>query len=207
MADGYCYFNDDRFWRCHADGSALQIWYPSKGIWVLTNDIADIVIKDFRQNNISGGSTALPPGGEGVEDAVNWAIAIANDESHGYDQNTRDSGVDFDCSSLTCWAFRENGFDIPFPSCATFTMVDVFEAAGFTWYPGMGNDSSELYRGDILLNINNHVAIYIGDGQLVEASQNEFGDINGGAPGDQSGAEIHVGGFYSYPWDGILRYV
>lgn len=205
QSDGYIYFNDDVMWRCYSDGSNLQRFYFTKEIWVRSNDITNINIRNLS----TAGGTSLPPGGAGVEAAVNWAIAIANDNSHGYDQPTRDSGVDFDCSSLVSWAFRENGFNIPSPSPATWTMVSAFTDAGFTWYPGMGNDSSELYRGDILLwepQSNGHTAIYIGEGELVEALINEFGGISGGQAGDQTGNEIRITGFYSYPWGGILRY-
>ena len=38
-------------------------------------------------------------GSEKIEAAVNWAIQIANDNSHGYDQANR-WGPDYDCSSL-----------------------------------------------------------------------------------------------------------
>lgn len=202
QSDGYIYFNDDTFWRIYADKTNLQRFYIDKQIWVRTDDITDIQITATS----SHGGTPLPPGGSGVEDAVLWAISIANDNSHGYDRGDRDGGVDFDCSSLVSWAFRENGFDIPLPSPATYTMKEPFIAAGFTWLEGIGNDSSQLFRGDILLNINDHVAIYLGNGQVVEALINEFGGINGGEPGDQTGMEICVRGYYSFPWDGVLRY-
>lgn len=212
QSDGYVYFNDDVMWRCEANGSNLQRFYFNKTMWIRTDEITNINVRNLS----TSGGTDLPPGGQGVEAAVLWAIEIANDNTHGYDQPTRDGGVDFDCSSLVSWSFRQNGFDIPWPSPATSTMIPAFENAGFTWYPGMGNDSSQLYRGDILLNIINHTAIYIGDGQLVEACINEFGgtgwdeygNINSGQPGDQTGVEIRVAGFYvpTYGWNGILRY-
>lgn len=202
QGDGYVYFNDDVMWRCYYDGTNLQRFYFNKTIWIRSDEITNIRVKGMS----TSGGTDLPPGGSGVESAVTWAITIANDDSHGYDQPTRDGGVDFDCSSLTSWSFRQNGFDIPWPSPATYTMLSPFQNAGFTWYPGLGNDSSQLYRGDILLNIERHVAIYIGGGQLVEACINEFGGISGGQPGDQTGQEIRVGGFYSFPWNGVLRY-
>lgn len=214
-ADGFVYFNDDVMWRCSPDGSNLQRFYFNKEIWVRCNEDDNTSIENIKVTgfNASGG-TALPPGGQGIEDAVLWAIDIANDNSHGYDQPTRDGGVDFDCSSLTSWAFRVGGgFDIPTPSPSTYTMRSAFEGAGFTWYPGLANDSSQLYRGDVLLFIGDpnagtgHVAIYIGDGQLVEACINEFGGISGGEPGDQTGNEIRVGGYYYGNWDGVLRYV
>lgn len=213
QTDGYIYFNDDTFWRLGysgqlADTSNLQMFYIPKQIWVRTQALTDIQVKALSAN----GGTALPPGGQGVEAAVVWACGIASDDSHGYDQPNRDGGVDFDCSSLVSWSFRENGFDIPMPSPSTYTMVDAFTNAGALWLQGLGNDSSELYRGDILLFIGDpnagtgHTAIYIGDGQVVEACINEFGDIGGGQPGDQTGSEIRIGGFYPDSWDGVLRF-
>lgn len=201
--DGYIYFNDYDFYRFKAEGKwedNVYVLNRTRRSWTMCN-----VFTKLSTSNTNSGGGSVAPGGEGVEYAVNWAIGIANDNSHGYDQADRDGGVDYDCSSLVSTAFREAGFNIPFPSPATYTMIDPFTEAGFTWIAGIGNDSSELYRGDILLSIQNHVAIYIGDDQVVEACINEFGGITGGQPGDQTGSEIRVGGFYSFPWDGVLR--
>ena len=46
--------------------------------------------------------TKYADGSQVIEKAVEWAISIANDNSHGYDQAHRD-GPDYDCSSLICW--------------------------------------------------------------------------------------------------------
>ncbi len=43
-------------------------------------------------------------------------------------------------------------------------------------------------------------------GNFVEASQNDFGGITGGASGDQTGKEIWVHGYYNFPWTYVLRY-
>ena len=43
-----------------------------------------------------------------IESAVNWAVKIANDNSHGYDQNNR-WGPNYDCSSLVISAFEQAG--------------------------------------------------------------------------------------------------
>lgn len=215
QTDGYIYFNDETFWRLGYSGQQpdldnLQMFYIPKQIWIRTNAITNIQVKGLS----TSGGTALPPGGQGVEGAVVWACDIANG-NHGYSQPTRDGGVDFDCSSLVSWAFRESGFNIPLPSPSTYTMREEFINAGFTWYPGLANDSSELYRGDILLFIGDpnagtgHVAIYIGDGQLVEACINEHGDTGWyipSEPGDQTGQEIRITGYYYGNWDGVLRY-
>lgn len=48
--------------------------------------------------------------------------------------------------------------------------------------------------------------MYIGDGQEVEASINEFGGVTGGQPGDQTGWEFTVRSYRNYPWDCVLRY-
>ena len=42
--------------------------------------------------------------------------------------------------------------------------------------------------------------------QLAEASIDEAGDIVGRQKGDQTGYEIHTRGYYSYPWNCVLRY-
>ena len=46
----------------------------------------------------------------------------------------------------------------------------------------------------------------IGNGQLVAASQNEFGGITGGQTGDQTGKEFLIRSYRNYPWNCILRY-
>lgn len=201
--DGYVYFNDSMFYRFKPTGKwedNVYVLNRTRHSWTRTT-----LFTNISNTNINSGGGSVAPAGDGVEGAVQWAINIANDDSHGYDQGNRDGGVDYDCSSLVSTAFRQAGFDIPLPSPATFSMVEVFTGVGFTWLAGAGNDSSALVRGDILLSIQNHVAIYIGGDQIVEACINEFGGIVGGQPGDQTGQEIRVGGFYSFPWDGVLR--
>ena len=84
-------------------------------------------------------------------------------------------------------------------------MIADFTAAGFTWLAGVGNSASQLQRGDILLNISSHTEIYLGENMNVGAHINEFGGITGGQPGDQTGNEISESGYYSFPWDGVLR--
>ena len=49
--------------------------------------------------------------------------------------------------------------------------------------------------------------MYLGDGDIVQASGNEFEGAIGGIPGDQTGTEICVRTYYDYPWDGFLRMV
>jgi hypothetical protein len=80
-------------------------------------------------------------------------------------------------------------------------MSDELTKRGWLRLPYDGNPRP----GDILLNDANHVGMWLGDG-LAQASIDENGDIAGGAPGDQTGAEVHIRPLYDYPWDCILRW-
>lgn len=134
-----------------------------------------------------------------IEKAIAWAMDVANDPAHGYDQ-TRRWGPDYDCSSLVISAFKAAGL----PLTATFTgnMKCDFLRNGFVQVM-----DGSLKRGDVLLHERNHTAMYIGNNQLVHASINENGTIKGGQVGDQTGGEICIRGYYNYPWDCVLRYV
>lgn len=134
-----------------------------------------------------------------IEKAIAWALAVANDPAHGYDQTSR-WGPDYDCSSLVISAFKAAGL----PLTATFTgnMKYDFLRNGFVQVM-----DGSLKRGDVLLHERNHTAMYIGNNQLVHASINENGTIKGGQVGDQTGGEICIRGYYNYPWDCVLRYV
>ena len=133
-----------------------------------------------------------------INKAVEWALEIANDPAHGYDQNSR-WGPDYDCSSFVISAFKAAG--LPLKATYTGDMKYDFLRNGFV----VVTDKT-LKRGDVLLHERNHTALYIGNGQVVHASINEKGTIKGGAVGDQTGGEITVRGYYDYPWDVVLRY-
>ena len=135
------------------------------------------------------------------EKAVTWALGIADDPAHGYDQSSR-WGPNYDCSSLVITAWERAGVPVKSRG-ATYTgnMRSVFKSCGFVEV----TDGSKI-RGDVLLNERNHTAMFIGDGKIVQASINEKGTVTGGASGDQTGREIYVRDYYDYPWDCILRY-
>lgn len=202
-SDGFTYFNDGDFYRFKQQGTwedNLYILNRYRNSWCKCS-----VFEKLSVENINSGGGSVAPG-KGVEDAVKYAIGIASDNSHGYDQSNR-WGPDFDCSSFVYESFRVGGgFDLPVHSGNTYTMRNDFTKIGFKWYGGMGNTSSNLQRGDILLNISSHTEIYIGENQNVGAHMNEFGGISGGRSGDQTGEEISTNGWYAFPWDGILRY-
>ena len=117
---------------------------------------------------------------------VTWAVSIANDPAHGYDQGNR-HGPDYDCSSLVAYALRAAGYDVPIFS--TYTQRGILQNIGFVQLPF---DASILQPGDILW-AEEHTEIYVGNNEAVGAHENENGEVVGGIPGDQTGNEISVG--------------
>ena len=145
-----------------------------------------------------------------TESAVKRMEDWAADDSHGYDQQYRWGEYgDFDCSSAVISAWELAGVPVK-SSGATYTgnMRGVFLRCGFKDVTrDVELDSgSGLLRGDVLLNYENHCALYCGNGREVEASINELGGITGGQPGDQTGREFLVRSYRNYPWDCVLRY-
>ena len=141
-----------------------------------------------------------------IEKAVNWIIGIANDNTHGYDQGSRWS-PDYDCSSLVISAWKQAGVNL---TCTyTGNMYANMVNNGFSDITSQVNlaTGSGLARGDVLLNVSSHTAMYIGNGQICEATGNESGGIIGGQTGDQTGREICINSYRNYPWNYVLRYV
>lgn len=123
----------------------------------------------------------------------------------GYCQNHRQDirvGGEADCSSLVIHCLKEAGFDTGSASY-TGNMSSNLCARGWKRVANNGNPQ----RGDILLNDTHHVAVYIGNGLLCQASRNELHRANGGQPGDQDNYETNTRSYYNYPWSCYLRYV
>ena len=117
---------------------------------------------------------------------------------------------DYDCSSSTITAWRRALEGTPFEGAlkaATYTgnMVDVFTASGLFSYE---KPSFIASRGDLYITPGHHVAMCQSQmpDMLSEFSLNENGGAYGGTPGDQTGREASVHGYYDYPWSGVLHY-
>lgn len=132
-----------------------------------------------------------------IENALKWAIDIANDNSHlyVYGGSHGSEGQHYDCSSFVSWALVHAGIDVPIST--TYNMRKNFEPYGFEWIPWSSiGGTANLKRGDILLNEVEHVEFYLGDNTNVGAHTNKR----------PAADQISVSGYYNHPWDGVLRY-
>lgn len=96
-----------------------------------------------------------------------WGGGTANGPSRGIrDGGVADSFGDynkigFDCSGLVLYAFAGVGIDLP-------------HYTGYQYQHGTKVSPSEMQRGDLIFygpNAEHHVAIYLGDGMMIEAPQ------------------------------------
>lgn len=130
--------------------------------------------------------------------ALQFAIDIANDDRHGYNQANRTGSPDFDCSSFISTCLYKAGFEIS-PNSWTGNMYEQLIKCGFKpcsapWLPG-----------DIHLTPGKHVVMSVSGDEIVHASIDERGKTTGGKPGDQTGKEICVRSYYNKPWTYHLR--
>ena len=129
--------------------------------------------------------------GIGATDYLQWAIATANDDSHGYSQASRNGNPDYDCSSFVFYALKNSGYDVGDRAFATGGMPSVLQRLGFKMIPIP--DESQLQPGDILWwdggGSRGHTEFYLGQSKKVGARGASYGST---APGDQSGAEVAI---------------
>ncbi len=158
----------------------------------------------------------------GVKSTINQAtqcmVNIANDDSHGYNSQVGHrwgEDGDFCCSTLNeyCWDLAGVKVRRGQSDASNQAMVDRYLSRGFveiTYNEDINLKTGKgLEKGDVLILLNQHVAQYVGDGKIVEATANELGgggaNGGGGTPGDQTGGEIAVNS-YRGGWDVVLRY-
>lgn len=147
---------------------------------------------------IRKGSERMPD----IYKAVAWAKKIAEDNTHGYDQDHR-NGPDYDCSSLVSTALNIGGFDIS-PESWTGNMYSQLKRCGWTQLP----INAPRRMGDVFLTPRKHTVICLDADRVITASINEKGSAHGGKSGDQTGAEIYIRPYYepSYGWTYHLRW-
>ena len=158
---------------------------------------------------------------EKVEKAIEIAVAIASDDTHGYgdpdyEHFTRDGNPDFDCSSFVCTSFARAGFDVN-PLDNVGSMVEDFSDDGFVYVTDIDftapkeEHTEKLLRGDILMK-DGHVEIYLGwDDEycnwMMVGAHLDYDE----KPGDSGENEVNVRSYYvkAYDgsiWEGVLRY-
>ena len=141
-----------------------------------------------------------------IEDAVAWAIEIANDPSHGYSQADR-WGPDYDCSSFVISAWEQAGVPLR-EAGASFTgnMRAAMIACGFVDVTTQVDIDTGygMQPGDVLLNYAAHTCMCVGGGSVANCRTDE------GHPqsGDQ-GQEIRIQRYWNGDpnrWNCVLRY-
>lgn len=150
-------------------------------------------------------------------DAVNFAVRIANDNSHGYSQAVRslyntENPKSFDCSSLVLtayyYAFLKNGLtdqaNYLKRNCSyTGNMLRMLNI-GFEVVARNQTAHAQMIRGDIELNTTHHTALAVGKDIIVHARSSEgTADTK-----DNSGNEIRTQPWYLYShgWTHRLRF-
>lgn len=142
-----------------------------------------------------------------IDKAVAWAVAIAADDSHGYDQGNR-WGPDYDCSSLVISAYEQAGVPLKTVYGATRTrnMVPQMLEAGFADVTKQVdlNTGAGMRKGDVVWRAG-HVEMIVKPGQLVGA---HYSETNGkyGVDGDQTGFEISLTDYKNKSWTKCFRY-
>ena len=132
-----------------------------------------------------------------IQSAMDWALKVANDNSHGYSQQTRWGNPNYDCSSLVISAYEAAGVPVKEAGASyTGNMRSAFTKVGFECYDF---GKVQLQPGDVLLR-DGHTEMYVGDGKNVGAHSNYDG-----SNGDSSGREISVSST-GKNWTWILRY-
>ena len=139
-----------------------------------------------------------------VEIATQWMENLANDNSHGYAWGGW-GPQDYDCGHAVITAWQHAGIPVKSRGASyTGNMREVFISCGFKDVSASVafDTGAGLKRGDVLLNISQHAAMYTGNNKVVHARSAEGNNI----PGDQSGNEIRIQSYWNYPWDCVLRY-
>lgn len=152
-----------------------------------------------------------------IDDAVEFAVNIAKDNSHGYSQQIRSlfnitNPKSFDCSSLVItsfyYAFMKNGLteqaEYLKTHCSYTGNMMYMTNCGFEVVARNQTAHASMIKGDIELNTTHHTALAIDKNNIVHARTSE-GTSN---TIDDSGNEIRVQPWYLYSqkWDMRLRF-
>lgn len=181
----------------------------------------DVFYKDYKDADQKGETTMAKTKEQIIQsvrnDAVDFAVRIANDNSHGYSQRIRslyeiNTPKSFDCSSLVCtayyYAFMKNGLTKQArylkENCSYTGNMLKMQNAGFEIVARNQTAHAKMIRGDIELNSTHHTALAVDSNRIVHARSSE-GTTD---TKDNSGNEIRVQNWYLYShgWTHRLRF-
>lgn len=197
--------------------------YSSKGRVPGINGSIDMNVfyKDYRGSDQRGEAKVSLAKEQIIQnvrnDAVDFAVGIANDNDHGYSQRIRslyeiNVPKSFDCSSLALtayyYAFLKNGLAqqaryLKEHCSYTGNMLEMLNC-GFEVVAKNQTAHAQMIKGDLELNITHHVAMAVGKDIIVHARSSEgTADIK-----DNSGNEIRTQPWYLYShgWTHRLRF-
>ena len=191
--------------------------YSSKAVipGIPTKVDRNVFYKDYKEDNASMTKAQIIQ--SVINDAVDFAVRMANDNTHGYSQAVRSlynitNPTSFDCSSLACTAyyygFIKNGLtkeaNYLKANCSyTGNMLDMLNC-GFEVVARNQTAHAEMVKGDIELNTSYHTAIAVDKDTIVHARSSEgTSDTK-----DGSGNEIRIQPWYLYShgWTHRLRF-
>ena len=182
----------------------------------------NVFYKDYAAENKNEGETTVKKTKAQIiqaikDDAVEFAVNIANDNNHGYSQRIRslyeiNDPKSFDCSSLVCtafyYAFLKNGLTTQArylkEHCSyTGNMLKMLNC-GFEVVARNQTAHAQIQKGDIELNTTHHTALAIDKDNIVHARSSE-GTTD---TKDNSGNEIRTQPWYLYShgWTHRLRF-
>ena len=197
--------------------------YSSKGkvSGISGNVDMDVFYKDYRDSDQKGEIKVNLTKEQIIQnvrnDAVNFAVKIASNNSHGYSQTVRSlyniiNPKSFDCSSLALtayyYALLKNGLTAQAnylkANCSyTGNMLKMLNA-GFEIVARNQTAHAQMIKGDLELNTTHHVAMAVSKDIIVHArSSEDTRDVK-----DNSGNEIRTQPWYLYShgWTHRLRF-
>ena len=182
-----------------------------------TKVVRNVFYKDYKEEGMTVKKTKEQIIQAVRDDAVDFAVKIANDNDHGYSQKIRslyeiNVPKSFDCSSLTLtayyYALLKNGLTkqaryLKEHCSYTGNMLNMCNC-GFEIVARNQTAHSQMIKGDLELNVNYHVAMAIDKNNIVHARSSE-GTTN---TIDDSGNEIRTQAWYlySHKWTHRLRF-
>ncbi|GHC95482.1 hypothetical protein GCM10007079_47210 [Nocardiopsis terrae] len=147
------------------EGNAIVVSAPDADLMELYEELGEVLGEDASLQLVADAPEPMTDGDTVSSPVVEQVIANAETQlgvPYVWGGTTPDVG--FDCSGLLQWAFREAGVDIP-------------RVTHDQWNAGERVEWDELQRGDLLFwrsdptapDYISHVAIYLGDDQMLEA--------------------------------------